>query len=293
MSIAYTFKESFSGFKRAKLSSFISTMTICISLLLLGVFAIITVNATRFINVLRDKVEMEAFLQEPMTQQDLSALRKRISAIEGVEKIIYVSKDEAAKLFKEEFGQEISDVLDFNPLPASFKILLKDGYKTSVRAHELYDRLTAIKEINSVVYRKALLELIDERTASVNNLTLGLGVLISLSAIFLVSNTIRLAIYAKRQVLRTMELVGATSGFIRFPFLLEGILQGFAGGVIAASLLFVLIEYSSRLLSVEFSGFIHMEPFFYLLVVCAGIALGLIGSVISVVRFIRLTSLIY
>lgn len=286
MSLSYTLRESISGFKRAKLSTFVSIITISISLLLLGVFAVVTINTTRVIDALRNSVEMEAFLQEPLTREEITALQKRVAAIGGVARVEYISKDEAARIFKEEFGQDIKSVIDFNPLPPSFKIFLTDGYKTAVRSNAIYEKLVAIEGIESVLYRKALLEFIDEKTAVVHNVTLGLGILISVSAIFFVSNTIRLAIYAKRRLLRTMALVGATAGFIRLPFLLEGAIQGFFGGLLASGLLYLLLEFSSRLLLIDLSEFIHMEPIYYLSVLGAGIVLGLVGSVISVARFI-------
>jgi len=290
MSFSYAVKEGFSGFKRAKLSTLISIITITISLLLLGIFAVVTIHTSRFIDALRNKVEMEAFLEEPLSRQELASLKKRVTAIDGVEKIVYISKEEAAKIFEEEFGENISSVLDFNPLPASFKIFLREGYKTSSKAQGINKQLLSLKGIESVKYRKELLELIDTRTATVHNLTLGLGLLISLSAIFLVSNTIRLAIYAKRQLLRTMELVGATPAFIRYPFLLEGIMQGFLGGIIATCILFLLLEYATPLLLDQLSEFIHMEALFYLIVIVAGIFLGLVGSLISVARFIGIAA---
>jgi len=288
MSLSYTLKESISGFKRAKLSTVISIITISISLLLLGVFAVVTINTSRFIDSLRNAVEMEAFLQEPLTRDEIAALQTRVAAIEGVARVVYVSKEDAAKIFKEEFGEDINTVLDFNPLPPSFKIFLNNTHKTVVQANAVYDKLVAMEGIESVLYRKALLEFIDQKTATVHNVTLGLGIIISLSAIFLVSNTIRLAIYAKRRLLRTMALVGATAGFIRIPFLLEGVIQGFFGGLLASGILYVLLEFSSRLLSIEFTEFIHMEPVYYLSILGCGIVLGLVGSVISVVRFIRI-----
>jgi cell division transport system permease protein len=141
-----------------------------------------------------------------------------------------------------------------------------------------------------VKYRKELLEVIDTRAATLHNLTLGLGVFISLSAILLVSNTIRLAIYAKRQLIRTMELVGATRVFIRVPFLLEGMIQGILGGILSSALLYVLLEYSIRLVSIELAGSLHREPLFYAGVLATGLLLGLIGGIISVMRFIRISS---
>lgn len=288
MSFAYTLKESISGFKRAKLSSFVSVVTVSISLLLLGIFAVLTINASRLIDALRNKVEMEAFLQEPVSPASVEDLATRILAFEGIESAQYVSKEDAARIFREEFGEDINTVLDFNPLPPSFKIVLKEGYKTAAHAQEIYSHLVTLPGIESVIYRKALLEMIDERTKTVHNLTLGLGILISLSSIFLVSNTIRLAIHAKRKLLRTMDLVGATRTFIRLPFLLEGMLHGFVGGLVAVFILYVLLEHGIRFLSPELAEFTHLPPPFYAVVIATGVLLGLMGSIISVVRFIRL-----
>jgi cell division transport system permease protein len=288
MSFSYTVRESISGFKRTKLSTFVSIVTISISLLLLGIFAVITINTSRFIDTLRNKVEMEAFLQEPMSRDEVADVIRTVTAMPGVDKVIYVSKEEAAEIFKEQFGEDLKSVLEFNPLPPSLKIFLEEGYRNATRANELYERLKATKGVESIIYRKALLEFIDQKTETVHNITLGLGMLISLSAIFLVSNTIRLAIYAKRRILRTMELVGATAGFIRLPFLLEGIIQGLLGGVVAACILYVLMEYVLQFILVEVAQYAHMEMTFYMAVVCSGIALGLVGSIISVARFINI-----
>jgi cell division transport system permease protein len=167
------------------------------------------------------------------------------------------------------------------------KITLTPQYRTSTGTQEVYDRLVAMRGIESVVYRKALLELIDKRAAGLNKVMLTLGLVISLSAIFLVSNTIRLAIRAKQSLIQTMELVGATRGFIRLPFLLEGSVQGLCGGLLAAALLAGLLGYGARLVSAEFAPYLRMAPAFYGGLVCAGILLGFAGSIISVVRFVR------
>jgi cell division transport system permease protein len=290
MSISYTLSESFSGFTRTKLSTFISIVTIAISLLLLGVFEVITINTTRFIDALRNKVEMEAFLQQPQSRDEIAIVTKTVTEIPGVDSVIYVSKEEAAEIFKQQFGEDVESVLQFNPLPPSLKVYLASSYRTASRANQVYERLRSTKGIESVVYRKALLEFIDQKTTTVHNITLGLGLLISFSAIFLVSNTIRLAIYAKRRILRTMELVGATAGFVRLPFLLEGVIQGLLGGIAAACILYFSLEYVFHFVLEEIAQYTHMNISFYGTVVVAGIALGLVGSIISVTRFIRTSS---
>jgi cell division transport system permease protein len=287
MSFSYTVKESFSGFTRTKLSATISILTISISLVLLGIFAVITINTSRFIEMLRAKVEMEVFLQEPVSREKIGELVNRVLAVEGVDSLLFISKNDAAEVFKNEFGEDIKKVLDFNPLPPSFKIFIKPEHRTAAGVEKIYNGLIAIKGVDEVIYRKELLELIDKRTKTINNVTLGLGILISISAILLVSNTIRLAIYAKRKLIRTMELVGATSMFIRLPFLLEGLIQGIVGGVVATLLLYAVLQYTARLLASDFSEYILMPASFYIVVIATGLLLGLVGAIISVVRFMR------
>ncbi|MBP2670916.1 MAG: hypothetical protein H6Q85_982 [candidate division NC10 bacterium] len=287
MSLSYLLAESVSGFKRTKLSSVVSIMTICIALLLLGVFVVVTTNAARFVDVLRTKVELEAFLREPMSPVEVDSLRSAVRAIDGVASVTYVSKAEAAKIFKEEFGEDVLDVLTFNPLPPSLRINLAPGSITAASTRAVSDRVAAMAGVDTVIYRRALIELIDRRAEQFNGITLGLGLVIGLSAILLVSNTIRLAIYAKRKLIRTMELVGATWSFIRLPFLLEGVIQGVLGGAVAAATLYLALDRLLPALSQEIAGYVQVRPGFYLLILAAGLALGLVGSVISVVRFIR------
>jgi cell division transport system permease protein len=287
MSFAYTLRESVSGFRRAMFSSLLSVATITISLILVGIFAAVTINATRLIDTLRSRLDMEAFLTEPVTGDEVTALQSRITGLEGIEKVVFISKDEAMKIFKQETGDDITKVLDFNPLPPSFKIMLKEPYRTSSKTLAIYERITAIQGVDTVTYRRVLLEMIDQRSASVNKVMLGLGIAVSLTAIFLVANTIRLAITAKRRLIRTMELVGATRGFIRRPFIIEGVLQGFFGGLAASGIMLLLFEYAAKLVSEEFAPYLRMPPLFYVSVLGTGMLLGLAGSLISVVRFVR------
>ncbi len=287
MSLSYTVKESLSGFTRTKLSTAISIITICISLVLLGVFAVISINASRFIELLRSKIELEAFLVEPVGRERVGDLVNKVLSTEGVDSLIYVSKEDASEIFKKDFGEDIENVLDFNPLPPSFKIYIKPEHRTLAGVDRIYNTLMKIRGIDEITYRRDLLELIDRRTKAINNITLGLGVLISISAVLLVSNTIRLAIYAKRKIIRTMELVGATTTFIRLPFLIEGMVQGVVGGLFASGLLYLLLEYTTRFLASDFSSYVNMPRAFFGVVVAAGTVLGLVGAVISIMRFIR------
>lgn len=286
MNFSYITKEAFSSFSRTKLASFGSVITISVALFLIGIYYIISLNASRVVQMLRDKVEVEAFCEEPFNNQRKQELQQQLLAVKGVERVQFVSKEDAAKIFKQEFGEDINKVLDFNPLPPSFKIYARDEFKNSSRVDEIVRQIKSLKGIDDVVYRKDLLEFLDRRITVAHTVGLGLGIMIGISAVFLVSNTIRLAIYARRKMIQTMKLVGAARWFIRMPFLLEGIIQGVIGGVLAAGVMYWLIEFILARISTELAEFIHVDLAFYGAVVVCGCVLGLFGSFISIRRFI-------
>jgi len=286
MQLRYVLREGFSGFKRAKLSMFAAVFTICVSLLLLSFFAILFLNANNVVNSLREKVEMEAFLNDQLSSDKITEVKGLIEMLDGVREVHFVSKEEAAKIFQQEFGEDIYKILNFNPLPASLKIFLKEGYKTAKGAESIVQQVKSLKGVDDVIYRKQLLEMLDERAMLFLWITLGVGIFITLSSVILVANTIRLAIYAKRKIIQTMKLIGATRGFIRLPFLLEGFLQGVLGGLIAAGIVFVLFNYLEQWLTVSLSEFVQVQPYYYSIIVGIGCLLGLFGSMISVRRFI-------
>jgi cell division transport system permease protein len=260
--------------------------TVCVSLLLLGSFFILVLNANTVVESLREKVEMEAFLADYVTPIETSIVRDSIAALAGIKEVRYVSKDSAARIFKEEFGEDINRVLDFNPLPASLKIFLKDGYRNAKSAEAIYEAVKGMRGVEDVIYRKTLLEMLDKRATTFLWLVFGIGMFITLSSVFLVANTIRLAIYAKRKIVQTMKLIGATKSFVRGPFILEGLVQGFIGGALAAGVLFLVFEYLTRWISAELVDFVHVTPVYYGVIVAAGCLLGFIGSAISIRRFI-------
>jgi cell division transport system permease protein len=286
MQLVYVFREGFSGFRRAKLSMFAAVMTICASLLLLGTFSILVLNANNVVESLREKVEMEAFLADYLSPVETSIVRDSIALVPGVREVRYVSKEDAANIFKEEFGEDIHRVLDFNPLPASVKIYLKDGFRTAKGAEGVYETVRKIRGVDDVIYRKSLLEMLDRRATTFLWIVFGMGLFITISSIFLVANTIRLAIYAKRKIIQTMKLIGATKSFVRGPFIVEGLVQGFIGGALAAGILFLVFEYLAKWISVELAEFVKVKPVYYGVVVAVGCILGFLGSALSIRRFI-------
>ena len=264
----------------------ISIFTITISLILLGLFTIVFRNANQIVESLRDRVEMEAFLEEPVTDETAPIIERNILAIPGINEVKYISKDQAAKIFKDLYGEDIQSILDFNPLPPSFKIYLEKDYKNTDSAKVVYAKLKLVSGVDDVIYRKTLLELLDRRAQLFAAASLAAGVALLITAIFLVSNTIRLAIYAKRKIITTMKLVGATRMFIRLPFVVEGIIQGVLGGLFSSGFIYLVVGYASKMFGGDLAPIVFVEPVFYIIILSAGTLLGFLGSVISVRKFI-------
>ncbi len=287
MSFSYIIKESFSGFKRVKISGIITIFTITISLLLFGVFLVLLQNINDVVRNIRDRIEIEAFLKERLTQNEKDAVYKKITGLSGVTDIKFISKEEASKIFNQEFGEDISKVLDFNPLPESFKISLSDDYKNTEKVKEITTQLRSISGIDDVIYRKTLLELLDRRAKLFSEISLAVGIFIALISIFLISNTIRLIIYSKRKIIETMKLVGATERFIKMPFLIEGLFHGLLAGVIAAIILFILFNFILPFVGEDLLSKIVVKYYFYPGIVVLGCLLSLIGGSLSTKIFIK------
>lgn len=229
---------------------------------------------------------MEVFLSTEVDSLQISKIEEQILDLPGVIAAKFVSKDDAARIFKKEFGEDINAVLDFNPLPASYKLQLSSEYKNSDSAKIVHATLSQIDGIDDVVYRKTLLEILDRRVKIFIGASAAIGVTLLIAAIFLVSNTIRLTIYAKRKMITTMKLVGATRGFIRMPFLIEGMLHGLVGGALSAGLIWSIIYLARTFVSAELSEFFAVKIYYYVTMIAFGVFLGLLGSGWSVKRFI-------
>ncbi len=287
MSIAYTLKESFAGFRRNRSATLITVFTVSIALLLLGVFTLITTNISDFVDGIRSRVDVEVFLNAELNRRQQEEMGEMLGDMPGVENVVFVSKEEAAEIFKKDFGESFEDILDENPLPQSFRLTIMEGYNNSDSIALLAGKIEALRLVDNVYYRKSLLQLIDRRARAFSVAAFFIGVMLAISAVILVANTIRLTIYAKRHLIRTMKLVGATSLFIRSPFLIEGVFHGVVGGIVASLLIDVVVTFFLQPLSDDLLLQIGVGFGFYFLLILTGGILGFIGSLISIGRFLK------
>ncbi len=280
-------KEAFSGLRRAKLSAFFSIVMVALSFILLGTFFITSSQAEKFLDYLKNKVEIEAFLSDSLSPDQVSDVRRSILAVPGVQSVGFVSKQEAAEIFKKEFGQDITSVLDFNPLPASFKIFVRDSYKNARGMATLAASVGNIPGVESVKYRKILLTLIDQRVRLFYWIMSAFGGALTLLSIFLVYNSMRLAISYKKRIIDTMKLVGASRMFVRMPFILGGMIQGISGGLIAAGVIYGVISAAIYVLQQDILVQAVPPLKFYAVIVAAAAVLGLLSTMIATRRYIK------
>ncbi len=276
-------REGIEGFRRAPFSSFVSLSTVALALTLLGAFAAVSLNLNRLAAALQQRMTFEVFVDDALEGAAIADLERQIRATPGVAKVEFVSKEAAARAIKEEFGDDVLEILGENPLPASFRVALTANSRSAPVAESVAAKLRALKGVSEVVYRAELFRLLDRYLQLAITVDVVVGIALVLGSIFVVFNTIRLIIHAKRQIIGTMKLVGATPGFIRRPFLVEGMLQGGAGGALAVFFLWVLV----RLASVEAPHLLVLPDLFFPSILAAGILLGWMGSFVAVRRLLK------
>ena len=286
MSFGYILRESISGFTRTKIATVGSMLTIMVAVLLLSIFGLLWYDAARIERILRDRIDMEAFLTEPLGDAKRDGIGRALLADSGIAAVEFISKERAAGIFRDEFGEDVGDILDFNPFPPSYRIYLRDGHRSAAAAESVSARVEAVDGVDFVTYRRDLLDFVDRQSASLRTAGLVVGVLVALSALFLVVNTIRLAISARRKSVQAMKLVGASRLFVRAPFILEGLIQGALGASLAGLILHYFLAWLSTVVTGELAVFVRVDPAFYAMVLAAGMLLGTAGSLIAVRKFI-------
>ncbi|RMH59331.1 MAG: ABC transporter permease [Bacteroidetes bacterium] len=291
MALSYSLREGLAGFRRAKFAVIASTMTMTVALVLIGLFGLLNFEAQRVADLLRQRVgEVELFLQD-VEDPVAEALSQRAAAMPGVIETEYISREEAQRIFREEFGEGAEVFFDELFLPASIRVRVDPDYATPDSLARMVEQMSRWNRVDEVVFNQPLLVKVQENLRLLTLAGLALGVVVLLAAIFLVANTIRLTIYARRLLIRTMKLVGATDPFIRQPFLFEGILQGVIAGLTSGlavwGLYRLLVRYYPEL-AVP-GGW--LGPVLVVGLLGMGVLLGWLGSYAAVRRFIKSISL--
>lgn len=290
MSLSYVFREGFAGFRRARLSAFSSVLAIMLAVVLVGVLTRVSTNAYELAQAIKQQVEVEVFLAD-LSDRQMNEIGLSIREREIVETAVFISKEAAMDRFREEFGAESELFGDVLFLPASYLVRVRpDVNAADIVA--LVDELRGLRGVDEVRFNQRGLELLEERLTVFIAVGSFFGFFISFIAFILVFNTIRLTIYAKRDLIKAMKLVGATNGFIKRPFMLEGSLQGLTGGLLGASMVALIFAYALPAWLPQLERLSWPLGEWYWLtggLVLLGMILGFLGSRSASKKFIRQT----
>lgn len=283
MSLFFSIKEALRSMARARLATVLSLSSITLTLILMGGYLTLSLNLNQWIGSLREKVELEIFIEAGSTSQQIAEVRKQLNEFNEIETINFIDKKTAAQRFQDEFGQNIYDVLDYNPLPESFRVKLKPEFRNASAASSLSNKIGRISAVDEIVYQKFLLATLDEYIGFAIMIAFLVGLFIILISVALIYNTIRLTIYARRDAIYIMRLVGATEAFIRRPFLVEGLLQGGVACALASAALYYLL----KLVRVLFYPFLAFDDRIYLVLLVFALLIGLLSAGLSVRKYLR------
>ena len=292
MRLNYFLSETAVNLKRNLLMTIAAISTVAISLLLLGGAQILQLVVANVTSTWEGKVEVSVFLRSDVTEGELDGLRSDLARMPEIETFTYVSKNQAYEEFKELYADkpELYEVLPKDSLPASFRVSLVDA----ADAEEVAARVEGSPGTDDVNFGGDIIRRLLQVNTLLRAVTLGMSAVLMVAAAALIANTIRLAIYARREEISIMKLVGATNWFIRIPFMFEGVFAALTGAIVSS----IVVLGANELFFSKMGDFLaFLGPVFsfsaweitkvLLILVGGGVAVGLFGSVLALRRFLE------
>ena len=289
--IEYFFREVILSMIRNRLMTFASIGTVAVSLFVLGVFLVLVMNMSKMASSLESQVQISVYISDDLSEENRAEIERMTKSLKNVSSVEYVPREEAMKKFRERLGdnQKILDALgEANPLPNSFLVTVTnadDVKKTAAAISDLYG-------VDEVKYGQDVAANLFELTHLMRFFGVVLVILLLGATVFIISNTIRLTVFARRKEIAIMKYVGATDWFIRWPFILEGVGLGIIGGGVSALALrsFYSATVAKIYESLAFFPMVEQYPFMNYLtlaLIVTGIVIGILGSTVSLKRFME------
>ncbi|KPU43411.1 cell division protein FtsX [Oxobacter pfennigii] len=289
--VKYYFKEGIQSIMRNKMMSIASISTVMASLLIFGVFFITLYNVNSVVKDVEGSVEIKVFLKDDITDEQKSDIESRLKLSEGVKEVEFESKRQALENFKEQLGEKADLVADIDPeevMPNSY-IIKMYGPQYVDGVVETLNSMSGIDKINDA---RSIMDRLIQITSFIKVLGLSLMGILLIVAVFLISNTIKLTVMARRREIGIMKYIGATDWFIRWPFIIEGVFLGTFGALFSAIILgygyFVAVDATiSRFAIIQLVDPFEIVPYLAVMFISVGVVLGSIGSIISLRRFLK------
>jgi len=288
--LLYIFTDAIRSIRENSVTTALTAVTLGVALSIFSVFIFVFVNLNAAINSWGDRTQIVAYIKDGSETPD--KVMEAVRSIKGVASVEFISKERAIAELKEELkGHEmVLEGVDSNPLPASVEIKVGGLYRNPAAVSAVVERLKQMSWVEDIQFNREWIERVSAMLGFIELAALLMGVFLAGATIFIISNTIRLAVYARKDEIEIMKLVGASDRFIKFPFFIEGVVQGFMGGVIA-----LVITGAGRYLVAAsippYFDFIVQVPLpvpvIVVVLVAAGVLMGVAGSLISMSRFLK------
>ncbi|HEV2017261.1 MAG TPA: permease-like cell division protein FtsX [Gemmatimonadaceae bacterium] len=275
-------REALTASRRAPLLSILGVVTIAFSLFAFGLFGLVAINIRKALEQVEERVEVRAFLGDSTDIESVAAAMKDIGEFPEVARVEYVSREQALERARKEMG-EFADVFEAGVLPASIEVYLRSGMRDPTTVKSVADRIRTYHFVDDVRYGEEWVEKLYRLRNIATVAGLALGIAFAAVAIIIIGATIRMTVLARAKEISIMRLVGATDMFIRLPFLIDGLVKGVFGGLLA--LVFVWV--ANRVVNEYFIQTIFFSREMIFLGVVGGAFMGVLGSLVSVGRHLR------
>jgi cell division transport system permease protein len=229
--------------RKIRTSHFSTVISITLVLFMLGLLGLLLLNTKKLSDYAKENIGFSIMIKEGVKEAEIMALLKKLDTEEYVKSTEYIPKEKAAVQLKKELGEDFIGFLGYNPLLPTIDLRLKAEYANLESVSRIEKKLLTNPEVKEVFYQKDLLEMVNQNMERISLIILGFSVVLMIIAIALINNTIRLSVYSRRFIIRTMQLVGATRTFIRRPFIRNGIIDGFVSAIVAIGLLVVVVYF--------------------------------------------------
>lgn len=275
--------------RRLRSSYVISTISISLLLLLLGTVGLLLLNTNRLGNYVKENIHFKVILEDDLREVDIFRIQKALDARAYVKETEYINKEQAAVDLQQALGEDFLQTLGYNPLLPTIEVKFLASYANNDSIAVIEADFKEFDGIKEVYYQKNLIEAVNENVRKISLFILFFSAFLFLIALTLINNTIRLSVYSKRFIIRTMQLVGATSNYIRRPFLIKSVFQG----IISALLSIALLTMGIYFLQEEVAGIVTLNDIELLLVLFAivitlGIVINWISTYFAVSKYLRI-----
>lgn len=285
----YLFSEGVKNIWRHKMTALTAIFSLFVALYIVGVLATAGNNTYKFLHYLRSKYKIEIFFKQTISNEQAIGLIHKIKKIDGIRTATIIEKEDAVRIFQDQFGENIVELLGYNPLPVSAVVNIDRGRRDPLSIEPIIKKIKTIPNIEEIRYQGNLIKKIERNYKRIiDNLPYFSGIVVII-AILIIYNTIKLSVYSRRELIETLQLVGASRMFIKLPFIIEGIIIGIISAILVFPALFISVKTFNYIIS-NFSSIgmrINFDPLVLVWIFLIVIIISLIGSYRAASKFLK------